>query len=310
VEVEMKLKKTFLVTILTTLFLGGNGIRAQEFYPLEIGNRWDYKRTYWEPGNPPVIDTFSVEIIDDSLFQNGETYFVLNKADLTGGIYVRADSNFIYYYDEIDLEEDTVYRLNAQVGEEWALQFGTISFIRLDSITSSSVFTIPTVLQHYRLDGLILGYVSLSDFFGPVNFSSPGEPPGTSSTGIILIGCLIDNVQYGNPVSTEIEPAALNKFSLSQNYPNPFNPSTKIKFTIPTSPLNPSPYQGEGQRERFITLKIYDVLGNEIATLVNEVKLAGTYEVVFDGGGLSSGIYFYQLKAGPFAETKKMVFLR
>jgi hypothetical protein len=305
VEVEMKLKKTFLVTILTTLFLGGNGIRAQEFYPLEIGNRWDYKRTYWEPGNPPVIDTFSVEIIDDSLFQNGETYFVLNKADLTGGIYVRADSNFIYYYDELDLEEDTIYRLNAQVGEEWALQFGSISFVRLDSITNSSVFTIPTVLQHYRLDGLILGYVSLSDFFGPVNFSSPGEPPGTSSTGIILIGCLIDNVLYGNPVSTEIEPAALIKFSLSQNHPNPFNPSTKIKFTIPKSPL----LGGDG-RGGLVTLKIYDVLGNEIATLVNEEKLAGTYEVEFNGTGLTSGIYFYRLQAGDFTETKKMVLLR
>ncbi|MEE9448576.1 MAG: C25 family cysteine peptidase [Ignavibacteriaceae bacterium] len=106
-------------------------------------------------------------------------------------------------------------------------------------------------------------------------------------------------------------------FALEQNYPNPFNPSTKIRFTIPTSPLNPSSrqggtgsYQGEGQRERLITLKVYDVLGKEIATLVNEEKPAGTYEVEFDASSLSSGIYFYQLRAGSFNQTKKMLLLK
>ena len=100
------------------------------------------------------------------------------------------------------------------------------------------------------------------------------------------------------------------KFVLHQNFPNPFNPVTKIKFTIPNSPLNPSPYQGEGNRGRLITLKVYDVLGNEIATLVNEVKPAGIYEVDWDASRFSSGVYFYQLNAGSFVETKKMILLR
>jgi len=105
-------------------------------------------------------------------------------------------------------------------------------------------------------------------------------------------------------------------FSLSQNYPNPFNPSTKIKFTIPTSPLNLYPYQGEGQRERLITLKVYDVLGNEIAILVNDELPPGEYEVDFNTGvphpsTLTSGIYFYQLRAGEsFVQSKKMILLR
>jgi hypothetical protein len=101
-----------------------------------------------------------------------------------------------------------------------------------------------------------------------------------------------------------------NAFYLDQNFPNPFNPTTKIKFTIPTSPLNPSPYQREGNRERLITLKVYDVLGNEIATLVKEEKSAGSYEVEFDGTGLPSGIYFYKLQAGSFTETKKMLLIK
>jgi len=114
----------------------------------------------------------------------------------------------------------------------------------------------------------------------------------------------------GDPVTVKNNSTTPEKFSLSQNYPNPFNPNTKIKFTVPTSPLNPSPYQGEGQRERLITLKVYDILGNEIATLVNEEKPAGEYEVEFSAKGLPSGIYFYQLRAGNFVETKKMVLLR
>jgi hypothetical protein len=89
---------------------------------------------------------------------------------------------------------------------------------------------------------------------------------------------------------------ALSDFSLSQNYPNPFNPSTVISYQLPVI--------------GFVTLKVYDILGREIATLVNEEKPAGEYEVEFDGSALTSGIYFYQLKAGSYVETRKMVLLK
>ena len=100
-------------------------------------------------------------------------------------------------------------------------------------------------------------------------------------------------------------------FSLYQNYPNPFNPTTRIKFQIADF--------------EFVNLKVYDALGNEISTLVNEQKPAGNYQVEFNGTDLPSGIYFYQLKAGNpssslrtgeggsgqgFVETKKMVLLK
>jgi len=85
-------------------------------------------------------------------------------------------------------------------------------------------------------------------------------------------------------------------FSVSQNYPNPFNPSTTINFSVPSS--------------EFITLKVFDVLGNETATLVNEEKPAGVYEVEFNALGLSSGIYFYKIQTSSFVETKKMILLR
>ena len=85
-------------------------------------------------------------------------------------------------------------------------------------------------------------------------------------------------------------------FQLQQNYPNPFNPTTTIKYQIPEL--------------SFVTIKVYDVLGNKIATLVNEEKPTGSYEVEFDAIGLPSGIYFYRLQAYDFTQTKKMLLLK
>jgi hypothetical protein len=86
------------------------------------------------------------------------------------------------------------------------------------------------------------------------------------------------------------------EFQLVQNYPNPFNPNTTIKYSIPEL--------------SFVTIKVFDVLGNEITTLVNEEKPLGSYEVEFDATRLTSSVYFYQLKAGSFVETKKMLLLK
>ncbi len=102
-------------------------------------------------------------------------------------------------------------------------------------------------------------------------------------------------------VHVEEGPFAIIDFKLGQNYPNPFNPTTAIAYQIP--------------ERSFITLKVYDVLGNEIATIINEEKPAGNYEVEFnshsgEARNLPSGIYFYQLKAGNFVETKKMVLIK
>ena len=106
----MKSNSYSLLTLLCcTIFIFiTKNIYTQDYYPLEIGNRWDYERSYWAAGYPQIIDTFSVEVIDDSLFQNGKIYYVLNRWDLTGGKYVRADSDFVYYYAEDDEEEHTI----------------------------------------------------------------------------------------------------------------------------------------------------------------------------------------------------------
>jgi len=101
-----------------------------------------------------------------------------------------------------------------------------------------------------------------------------------------------------NEIEVEITPS---EFALEQNYPNPFNPSTSIQYAI--------------GNKQFVQLKVYDVLGNEIATLVNEEKSAGSYEVEFDVAqdsrpAIASGIYFYKLQAGEFIQTKKMILIK
>ena len=103
--------------------------------------------------------------------------------------------------------------------------------------------------------------------------------------------------------SIEEEQNQPNVFSLSQNYPNPFNPVTKIKYEIPAS-LNPS------KGGTLVQLVVYDILGREVAVIVNEEKQSGDYEIEFDGSSLSSGIYLYRLTAGEFSATKKLVLLK
>ena len=91
----------------------------------------------------------------------------------------------------------------------------------------------------------------------------------------------------------EINGGLLNSFSLEQNYPNPFNPSTLISYQLPTN--------------GFVTIKVYNVIGKEIATLVNEYQQSGNYSKEFNANGLTSGVYFYTIKAGSFVQTKQMV---
>jgi len=96
------------------------------------------------------------------------------------------------------------------------------------------------------------------------------------------------------------------KFSLSQNYPNPFNPTTTIKFSIPS--LNP-PFN-KGGTGGFVTLKVCNILGKEVAILVNEKLQAGIYEVKFDGTNLPSGVYYYRIETESYCETKKMLMIK
>ena len=126
---------------------------------------------------------------------------------------------------------------------------------------------------------------------GKIYIGCSGTNGGNNDPTDVMVAALTED-----PTGVDDDPSLPTKFSLAQNYPNPFNPSTKIRFQI--------------AEIGYVSLKIYDVLGNEVATLVNEEKPSGIYEVKFDAKNLPSGIYFYKLQSGSFVETKKMVLVK
>jgi hypothetical protein len=115
----------------------------------------------------------------------------------------------------------------------------------------------------------------------------------TSASGSYAV---IDDISFNAVSDVEEDDVKLSDFNLAQNYPNPFNPSTSIKYAISNT--------------QFVTLKIYDIIGNEVATLVNEYKPAGSYELNFNASKLSSGVYLYSLQAGDYFQTRKMTLIK
>lgn len=138
------------------------------------------------------------------------------------------------------------------------------------------------------------------DVISSIRFYAWGS--GQTSSDILSGILSVDDVQltFGiSSLATNFYDDTIHKvktYKLFDNFPNPFNPSTTIQFSIP--------------EESDVTLRVYDVLGNEMATLVGEYKSAGEYEVEFDASALSSGIYFYKLQSGVFTKTKKMILVR
>lgn len=124
-------------------------------------------------------------------------------------------------------------------------------------------------------------------------------PLALNSSGYLFAGTYGGGVYRTNQPTTsvrELSDLIPESFALEQNYPNPFNPSTRIVFNIPS--------------REFVSLKVYDLLGKEVAQLVSDVLAPGTYQTEFVGTGLATGIYLYRLNAGLFTETKKLILLR
>ena len=124
----------------------------------------------------------------------------------------------------------------------------------------------------------------------------------------------VDYVRVYQKIATDIEgndTEIPNSLVLNQNYPNPFNPSTTINYSIPFVERHLSRSDGsELESALQVTLKVYDILGNKVATLVNEEQQAGSYEVKFDASNLTSGMYLYKIQAGEFSDAKKMLLLK
>jgi Secretion system C-terminal sorting domain len=160
--------------------------------------------------------------------------------------------------------------------------------------TASSKQAITIFAGSLSGDAVVLGRYGTGEI---IHWNMAGQYDGNNIWSPETKTLLINIVRYMLNIVNVDEDISLPKtFALYPNYPNPFNPSTKISWQAPI-----------GSRQ---TLKVYDVLGNEVATLVDEYKPAGMYNVQFTINNLASGLYFYQLKAGDYIQTKKMMYLK
>jgi len=173
--------------------------------------------------------------------------------------------------------------------------------VRTQSQIQSTMNTILTSEYYSTPDSGLAGYWRMDEgtgqtvedlsFYSNTATLGASTNPDASDPTWVQANILIVNVEEessNRPVPTN--------FSLAQNYPNPFNPSTKISWQSPVSTHQ--------------SLIIYNVLGKEVETLISEYKPAGKYEIIFNADGLPSGVYFYQLKADSFVETRKMILIK
>jgi hypothetical protein len=195
----------------------------------------------------------------------------------------------------ISLVDQVVFlvRTENNLPNDWSssLCFGDLCFISfLDSVATSPDFGLQPVPPgdtieasvHFNTDSTIAGTGHVQIQIGTVN--SPN------------IRTTINETASTEPVGVDDQVNAPAEFKLMQNYPNPFNPSTTISFTVP-------------QRSE-VSLKVYNITGKEIATLVNGEREPGSYKINFDGRKYSSGIYFYKFTAGKFSSVRKMILLK
>jgi hypothetical protein len=164
---------------------------------------------------------------------------------------------------------------------------GTNNLLIEICFNNSSYTTNTTVNGTTVANTLVHNHQDISSGDGCVQITTPGSVTAKPNISLMYTNILsVHNNQTGMPKD----------YSLSQNYPNPFNPVTKIEFGLP--------------KQSFVTLKVYDLLGREVASLVNDTKQAGYYSVDFDAGALSSGVYIYRLSAGSFMQTMRMVVVK
>ncbi len=281
-------------------------IDTTKWYPLSIGNKWQF---YYSVS---VTESFyiTIEVVDDTTI-NQKKYFILKSWN--GYSFQRVEDNsYVYEYNPYSNQEFLRYDFVSSDKSIWNLdslggQYGIYLTMKHyipifgDSLKSkiyNSVYIDTTSIPPDTLWGPMVDGTSI--------FISKGVGITVYEQGIVqgyLSGSIINGQTYGTIVSVEkIKNSVLDSYVLFQNYPNPFNPSTTIKYSIPRC----TEYYSVQQT----TLKIYDVLGREVATLVDKEQKPGSYEVKFNATDLSSGIYFYKITSGSFVKSRKMILMK
>ncbi|MBZ0183707.1 MAG: T9SS type A sorting domain-containing protein [Melioribacteraceae bacterium] len=270
-----------LLFIIQTTF----GQFSEMDFPLGLGNIWQYSEF---PGH-----VSQSEAVRDTLMPNGKLYTFI-EGSLVGG-YLRKNGAKIYFYDSIDNTEKLKYDFNLTVGDTLSVQiFGEDSVITTVSAKGTkSIFGQEKdymIFHHESVSSTADGEYTIVDGLGLTQYSGEGLFYG-------LTGAIIDGIKYGTIVSVERQTENIpTEFGITQNYPNPFNPTTKIEYFL--------------LKSSSVEIKLYDILGNYMQTLLSEYKTSGRHHISFDGSNLSSGIYFYSIEVEDKIKTKSMVLLK
>ncbi len=286
---------------------------ALKYYPLQTGSYWEYM-DYYISYNPYEEDSsfYSLEVSGDTVLSNGKSYKVLLRKSIpfngyTGKWYTRVDTltACVYNYttEPVFPENEFLFdSLLADSGDIFAgsfsgHSFGGGNFFQTEclDVYTDTLFGLATNFKDFQ-DESDIPAVTYTMGKGLGLIASYAWELAYWSTSLKY--AKINGVEYGTQitaVSDKINEQPEN-FLLYQNYPNPFNPVTNIEFLLP--------------HPGFVTLKVYDVLGNEIRTLVHEEKNSGRYKVTFDGANLSSGIFFCVMRSGNFVQSRKMMLIK
>lgn len=269
---------------------------AQQFYPLQSGNKWSYRVFHIDYVHPADSSAREPTVIGDTMMANGKVYHQLNQPDAVGARFIREDSNYVYYYSPYDTVEAPMYNLKAEPGTSDTIRWGPLGRSTVTSSSEQTILGKVTTVREYSMDGLVQYRVTLARGLGIVGAWDMGDAFRADFFQWNLRGANIDDTLYGILVGVKETEARPVGFSLYQNYPNPFNPTTTIEYALP--------------RRSHVTIALYNTLGQHIATLVNSDIDAGYHSVPFDASGLSSGVYFYRLQAESFVDTKKLLLVR
>ena len=294
-QISQTIMKNFSIISTACLLLFVSNIKAQDVAPLQLGNIWVYNV---EPEG--TNNLWKTTVIDTNIIIDSIVYYKLETISDYGGDlwygYRRLNEDGYYVYPLNDTLEFMYYKKNTIIGDTWENpnpefpEYPAVYTV-LDTFVAP-VFGSSQIVKYLSRDyGILLFYEYWTEKFGKL--SNIEHPYGWATE--VLMGCVKDGVAYGDTsfrivsVGDEFLP---NKFVLTQNFPNPFNPSTQINFTLP-----------EGD---FVTLEVFNVLGEKIKSLISEFKPAGKHTVQFEANELASGTYLYVLKTTNFIQTKKM----
>jgi hypothetical protein len=273
---------------------------SQDYYPLKVGNSWFYRTVNLPPSDSTISTT--VRVVADSVFSNGQRYYVLDTEDIMGGRYLRRDSASVFYMSPYGSREQKVFNLHAEVGDTNHISWPPFWVVELVAIDTVDVFGFRDRVHTYTLEGTLYAVLKFSQKFGPlVEWRYGDPPPPWPDYGRELVGCTINGVDYGKTDDVPHESGRVVGFELHQNFPNPFNPSTQIQFSLGSSSN--------------VLLTVFDIMGRHVRRLVYGTEPAGRHSVSWDGRNdrghqMSSGVYFYELAIGEARQIRRMLLLR